>query len=166
MRELNAPETVVSRHGKKISVSHRGGIMVRTGNYSLALDPRRAIKSDYSFVSHAHIDHVHTPDGKSRLLASKETVELAKVRGYNLKGAIDELSGIDFVDAGHILGSRAILIEDSVFYTGDFSTRDRGFLKGSPGVKCDTMIMETTYGSPKYTFTETDQIVSRVSSVI
>jgi len=140
--------------------------MVRTGSYSLALDPRRAIKSDYSFVSHAHIDHVHSPDGNSKLLASKETVELARVRGYELKGAVEELNGIDLVDAGHILGSRGILIEDSVFYTGDFSTRDRGFLKGSPGVKCDTMIMETTYGNPRYVFTDTEKIVSQVSKLI
>ncbi len=59
-----------------------------------------------------------------------------------------------------------ILIEDSLFYTGDFSTRDRGFLRGSPGVKCDTLIMETTYGTPRYVFTDTEKIVSRVSRLI
>jgi putative mRNA 3-end processing factor len=157
---------IISRHGKKIAVLQRGGILVKTDEYSLALDPRRASKADYSFVSHAHIDHVHNPDGNSKIIASKETVELARVRGYKLSGAVDEFDGVDLVDAGHILGSRAILIEDSVFYTGDFSTRDRGFLRGSPGVKCDTLIMETTYGSPRYIFTETDKIVAQVSRLI
>jgi putative mRNA 3-end processing factor len=166
MRESKTQSGIISRNGKRITVSHRGGILVRTGSYSIALDPRRAAKSDYSFVSHAHIDHVHNPDGNSKIVASKETVELAKVRGFNLKGAVDRIDGVDLVDAGHILGSRAILIEDSVFYTGDFSTRDRGFLKGSPGAKCDTLIMETTYGSPRYVFTDTDKIVSQVSHLI
>lgn len=166
MRETRTQAGIISRGGKRISVLHRGGILVRTGDYSLALDPKRPHKSDYTFVSHAHIDHVHTPDGNSRLIASKETVELAKVRGYKLKDAIDQLNGIDLVNAGHILGSRGVLIEDSVFYTGDFSTRDRGFMKGSPGVKCDTLIMETTYGSPKYVFTDTEKIVSQVSKII
>ncbi len=167
MKETSEAQTeVISRHGKRITVSHRGGMTVRTGSYSLALNPKRASRSDFSFVSHAHIDHVHNPDGNSKIIASRETVELARVRGYNLKGATDQLSGVDLVDAGHILGSRAILVEDSVFYTGDFSTRDRGFLKGSPGVKCDTLIMETTYGNPRYVFTDTEQIVSQVSRLI
>ncbi len=166
MRETKTQSGIIIRNGKKITVSHRGGILVKTGSYSLALDPRRASKSDYSFVSHAHIDHVHNPDGNSKLIASKETVELAKVRGYDLKGAVEGINGVDLVNAGHILGSRAILIEDSVFYTGDFSTRDRGFLKGSPGVKCDTLIMETTYGNPRYVFTDTEKIVSQVSRLI
>lgn len=162
----NTQTGIISRHGKKISVLHRGGILVRTADYSLALDPKRASKSDYSFISHAHIDHVHNPDGNSKIIASKETVALARVRGYKLAGAFDQLNGVDLVDAGHILGSRAIVIEDSVFYTGDFSTRDRGFLKGSPGVKCDTLIMETTYGNPRYIFTDTEKIVAQVSRII
>jgi putative mRNA 3-end processing factor len=166
MKETKTQSGIITRNGKRITVSHRGGILVKTGTYSLALDPRRPTKSDYSFVSHAHIDHVHTPDGASKLIASKETVELARVRGFRFRDAIEEQKGVDLVDAGHILGSRAILIEDSVFYTGDFSTRDRGFLKGSPGVKCDTLIMETTYGTPRYVFTDTEKIVSRVSRLI
>jgi putative mRNA 3-end processing factor len=166
MRDQKTETTIRSGSGKKISVTHRGGILVRTASQSIALDPRRASKADYSFVSHAHIDHIHSPDGKSKLIASNETVTLAKARGYDLKGAVDSLTGVDLTDAGHILGSRAILIEDSVFYTGDFSTRDRGFLKGSPGIKCDTLIMETTYGHPKYIFKDTEKIVSRVNRLI
>jgi putative mRNA 3-end processing factor len=166
MREPKTQAGIISRHGKRINVLQRGGILVKTGSYSLALDPKTAHRSDYTFVSHAHIDHVHTPDGNSKLIASKETVELAEVRGYKLKDATEQVSGVDLVDAGHILGSRGVLIEDSVFYTGDFSSRDRGFLKGSPGVKCDTLIMETTYGCSKYVFTDTEKIVSQVSRII
>jgi len=166
LKEAKTQSGIITRHGKRITVSHRGGILVKTGGYSLALDPKRASKSDFSFVSHAHIDHVHSPDGNSKVIASKETVALAEVRGYRLRDAIEQQGGIDLVDAGHILGSRAILIEDSVFYTGDFSSRDRGFLRGSPGVKCDTLIMETTYGTPRYVFTDTEKIVSRVSRLI
>ncbi len=166
MKESKAQSGIITRHGKRITVSHRGGIVVRTASYTLALDPKRATKSDFSFVSHAHIDHVHSPDGNSQLVASEETVALAKVRGYNLTGAVEQVPGIDLVDAGHILGSRAILVEDSLFYTGDFSIRSRGFLKGSQGVKCDTLIMETTYGSPRYVFTDTEKIVSQVSRLI
>jgi putative mRNA 3-end processing factor len=156
--------TVVS--GKKISISQKNGIVVRTPSYNIALDPKKASSAEFTFISHAHIDHVHTPDGKSQLIASRETATLAKARGYNLESSLEEANGVRLSDAGHILGSKAILVEDSVFYTGDFSRRDRGFLKGSPGVKCDTLIMETTYGIPKYVFSDTDKIVSRVNKII
>jgi len=159
-------EAVTVGSGKKISITQKNGILIRTPSYNLALDPKKASSCEYTFVSHAHIDHVHTPNGKSRLIASKETAALAKARGYDLVASAEEANGITLSDAGHILGSNAILIEDSVFYTGDFSRRDRGFLKGSKGVKCDTLIMETTYGNPKYVFGETTDIVSKVNRII
>ncbi|HYB03705.1 MAG TPA: hypothetical protein VED17_04540, partial [Nitrososphaerales archaeon] len=99
LKEAKTQSGIITRHGKRITVSHRGGILVKTGGYSLALDPKRASKSDFSFVSHAHIDHVHSPDGNSKVIASKETVALAKVRGYRLKDAIEQQGGIDLVDA-------------------------------------------------------------------
>lgn len=159
-------ETITMRSGKKLSISQRNGIVVSTSSRSFALDPRKASNCEMTFVSHAHIDHVHSADGKSKIIASRETADLAKLRGHDLISFSEQAPGIELTDAGHILGSRAILIEDSVFYTGDFSRRDRGFLKGSKGIKCDTLIMETTYGIPRYVFRETDEIVSRVSKII
>lgn len=160
-------ETVLSSvSGKKIFISQKNGILVRTPSYSIALDPKRAASCNYTFVSHAHVDHVHSPNGKSDLITSRATAELAKARGYDLGSHMEEANGVSLSDAGHILGSRAILIEDSVFYTGDFSRRDRGFLKGSKGLKCDTLIMETTYGDPRYIFGETEEIVRKVNKII
>jgi putative mRNA 3-end processing factor len=153
-------------HHEKVTILKRRGIVLRARSQTIALDPKRATSCDYAFVSHAHIDHVHSPDGKSRIISSKETQALAKVRGYNFGDTVEEAQGVSLVDAGHILGSRAILVEDSVFYTGDISRRDRGFLKGALGIKCDTLIMETTYGLPRYVFNETDKIVSHVSKII
>jgi putative mRNA 3-end processing factor len=159
-------KSLTSRSGKKVSVTARNGIVVKSPSRSIALDPRTPSKCDISFVSHAHIDHIHAPRDDSTVLASQETAVLAKLRGYDLQESKEEFHGVDLVDAGHILGSRAILVEDSVFYTGDFSRRDRGFLKGSPGAKCDTLIMETTYGVPRYHFRDTGEIVSKVSKII
>jgi len=164
MREatvLNAPLS----NGISITKKEEG-IIVKTPSFSIALDPSRASNCDYTFVSHAHIDHVHSPGGRSKIIASRETATLAKVRGYNLGETLEESKGVTLLDAGHILGSRAILIEDSVLYTGDFSHRDRGFLKGLKGIKCDTLIMETTYGKRHYVFREMDEIVKQVSKVI
>ena len=158
--------SVTVTSGKKISISQRNGILIRTPSRKIALDPKRASAAEYAFISHAHIDHIHAPDGKSKLVASPETATLARARGYNLDSPLGEADGIYLSDAGHILGSKAALIEDSIFYTGDFSRRDRGFLKGSLGIKCDTLIMETTYGSPRYVFADTEKIVSSVCKII
>lgn len=157
---------LASVSGKKLSISQNNGILVQTPTSSIALDPRRATSCNYTFVSHAHVDHVHSPDGKSKLLSSGATAALAKARGYDLGSTTEEANGISLLESGHILGSKAILIEDSVLYTGDFSSRDRGFLKGSRGTKCDTLIMETTYGAPRYSFGETSAIVQNVNKII
>jgi putative mRNA 3-end processing factor len=153
-------------HGKKISVSLGEALTVRTPSFTIALDPARAVRCDYSFVSHAHIDHVHSPKRGAKIVASKETASLAKARGYNLGETIEEAPRIDLLDAGHIYGSRGILIEDSVFYTGDVSTRKRGFLRGFGGVKCDVLIIETTYGRSRYVFPETEELAKQVNRFI
>jgi Cft2 family RNA processing exonuclease len=57
-----------------------------------------------------------------------------------------------FYDAGHILGSAAILLENDgkkIFYTGDINLTNQALIKGSdiPKIKADTLILETTYGT-------------------
>ncbi len=159
-------KSVLLHADKKIRISYGNGIQLLTPSFSISMDPRRASSCDYTFVSHAHIDHVHSPNGKSKLLTSNETVKLAKARGYDLGQTLSEAPGVELLDAGHILGSRSILVKDSVFYTGDLSRRSRGFLNGCKGVKCDTLIMETTYGQPKYIFPDTNNLVQQVNSLI
>ncbi len=151
---------------RKIRISSENGIRIETSSFTIALDPKRATSCDYSFVSHAHIDHVHVAAGKSKVLSSKETTTLAGLRGYDLGETTEEAEHIDLFDSGHILGSKAILIDDRVFYTGDISSRDRAFLKGCKGIKCETLIMETTYGKSHYVFPETEDIVRRVNAFI
>ncbi len=148
------------------SIMYGNGITVETPSFSIALDPSSASECDYTFVSHAHIDHVHVPDGRSKVIASNETRDLAKMRGYDLGKSNHEISGIELIDSGHILGSRAILIEDRVLYTGDLSVRDRGFLRGFKGIDCETLIMESTYGRGHYIFPETEVLVNRVNKFI
>ncbi|MCL5067277.1 MAG: exonuclease [Thaumarchaeota archaeon] len=153
-------------NSSRIFISNGNGIVVETGEYSIALDPRRASNCDYALVSHAHIDHVHAPSGSSKVIASEETKRLAKSRGYDLGKTVKPPGGIELIDSGHILGSRAVLIEDRVFYTADISSRERAFLGGCKGERCDTLIMETTYGLPQYIFPETEKVVNLANKFI
>lgn len=57
-----------------------------------------------------------------------------------------------FYDAGHILGSAGILLENNnhkIFYTGDINLTAQTLLPGAnlPETKIDTLILETTYGA-------------------
>ncbi len=147
-------------------VSLNGGIQVEVGGTRFMLDPKGSAKADYTFVSHAHVDHMHRPSGGERIIASDETRDLALARGYDLGDTVEEVEGVELLDSGHILGSRAIRIGDEVYYTGDASGRERAFLG-----KCRTrgariLIMETTYGSPEYVFPQTARLVRDVNRLI
>jgi putative mRNA 3-end processing factor len=148
------------------SVSANGGIQVDLGGTRYALDPHSHPRADYIFVSHAHIDHMHTPSRGERIIASSATTELARARGYDLGETKEESEGVELLDSGHILGSRSIRIGDEVYYTGDASGRVRGFLGKCRTRKSRILVMETTYGSPEYVFPPTAKLVREVNTLI
>ena len=148
------------------SVSANGGIQVDLGNARYVLDPHTHVRADYTFVSHAHIDHMHNPSKNERVIASSLTKELAKARGYDLGETIEEAEGVELLDSGHILGSRAIRIQDEVYYTGDASGRARAFLGKCRTRQARILVMETTYGVPEYVFPSTAKLVREVNSLI
>ena len=143
-----------------------GGIQVDLGRTRYALDPHSRVRADYTFVSHAHIDHMHTPTKNERVIASEVTKELAKARGYDLGETTEAAEGVELLDSGHILGSRAIRIADEVYYTGDASGRARAFLGKCKTRQARILVMETTYGSPEYVFPSTAKLVKEVNGLI
>lgn len=164
-----------------------GGITVALdGGRTIALDPSRPSGCDFTFVSHAHVDHLHRSGGArkrgravasanagTRVIASKETSLIARARGYDISAddaivAAEENSGdFELVDTGHILGSRGLLAGGgSVYYTGDISTRDRAFMKAARMPHAETLIVESTFGRPEYVFPPISEITHRVNKVI
>lgn len=147
-------------------VASKDGIQVDVGGRRFLLDPSSPHRADYVFVSHAHVDHMHNPSAGERVISSAETRELALARGYDLGETVDEVEGVELLDSGHILGSRAILIDDEVYYTGDASGRERAFLGSCRTKHAKTLIMETTYGIPGYEFPPTAKLVGEVNDLI
>ena len=148
------------------SVTANGGIQVELGRTRYVLDPQTHVRADFTFVSHAHIDHMHTPSKNEHVIASSITKELAKARGYDLGETTEESEGVELLDSGHILGSRAIRIQDEVYYTGDASGRARGFLGKCKTRQARILVMETTYGVPEYVFPSTAKLVREVNGLI
>jgi putative mRNA 3-end processing factor len=137
----------------------------RKDGTTVALDPSRPSDCDFAFVSHAHVDHLHRRGRtKTRLLASKETSLLASARGYNIND-ITEHDSFELVDTGHILGSRGLLVDD-VYYTGDLSTRERVFMKPARMPRAKTLIIESTFGLPDYSFPEIKEVTHRANKII
>jgi len=141
------------------------GIVVLHNEKIINLDPKRGTETGISFVSHAHLDHLHNQRGNSILITSKQTTEIAKLRGYSIDNFVEEYENFSLIDAGHILGAKGLLMED-LFYTGDISTRDRGFMKGAIVPKCKTLITECTFGMPEYVFPSIDATIKRVNEII
>lgn len=146
------------------TVSMNHGIVVEYRTKTFALDPRSSTNADYVFISHAHIDHICS-NIKNNLISSKETVAIARERGFNLPDPID-FGGIELFDSGHIVGSKSILISDDVFYTGDIALRPRAFLNAPKIPKAKTLIIETTYGSSRYSFPSPAMVVDEANKLI
>lgn len=140
------------------------GITATQKGTQIHLDPKHAVSKGISFVSHAHIDHLHNQNG-GVLITTKPTSEIAKLRGYYLDNFVEEFENFSMIDAGHILGARGLLFDD-IFYTGDICTRDRGFLKGAKIPKCKILITECTFGLPEFVFPKVEETVKKVNGII
>ncbi|WP_227353745.1 mRNA 3'-end processing factor [Haladaptatus salinisoli] len=129
----------------------RDGVHIDAGRTVVA-DARSAV-GDVNFVSHAHADHTFRTTPRT-VLCSAETAALVRARTGAKFESTESVPGIDLLPAGHVVGSRAALIDADrrYLYTGDFSTRDRLFLDGFSPVPADVLVMETTYGDPRYRF--------------
>ncbi len=141
------------------------GIVSLHDSTKVHLDPKKGVTNGMTFVSHAHIDHLHNQNG-GLVLTSKQTSEIARLRGYFIQNYLEEYENFSMIDAGHILGAKGLLFGDNVFYTGDICTRDRGFMKGSKIPKSKMLITECTFGMPEFVFPGIDETIKKVNGII
>lgn len=142
----------------------KNGIVCEINNKKIFLDPKNTDSSGVNFVSHAHIDHLPSKNGGT-ILASIETNKIANLRGFKMQNHVEKMDDYFLINSGHILGSKGLLFDD-IFYTGDISTRDRGFLKGAKIPKCKTLITECTFGLPEFVFPKLEVIKKQVNELI
>ena len=119
-------------------------------------------KGDYSFLSHAHGDHLRGTKKAKNILSSDETAEMAGVRNTGLP------EGVGLHDAGHILGARQIAIENGkkTVYTGDFRIEKDVFGHKAEIIECDELIIEATYGNPEFRFPALDDVYSEIQNFV
>ena len=132
---------------------------IRLKGTDIWLDPHQ--KKPLAFVSHAHADHAlknhqvaivssKTARFYAKGFKGKEIIALSFGRRERFGGAT-----ITLFPAGHILGSSQIMIEKpglKVVYTGDIKLR-KGLTSERIEIKrCDVLIIECTYGDPRFVF--------------
>lgn len=148
-----------------MQVRHRDGIHFDVGRRVVA--DARSAAGDVNVVSHAHADHTFS-SAPGTVVCSAATAAIAEARSGTGFDYVESAPGIELVPAGHVVGSRAALIEGAdgsrYCYTGDFSTRDRAYLEGfdPAGVDADVLVMETTYGHPRYRFPPQDALEAEI----
>jgi len=142
-----------------MSVELRRGGLHLSGT-PLWFDARR--KSELSFVSHAHSDHIARHE---RVIATAPTLRFMEHRLGALTGALPvpyrrpfELGPlvIELLPAGHVFGSAQIRVtrEDGtrIVYTGDFNLSPGLATEPAEVAECDILVMESTFGHPRYSF--------------
>ncbi len=135
----------------------------------LWLDPWDAKR--LAFVSHAHSDHIAP---HREIILSERTSRLMKARMPGERhehvltfGELTNVCGLNvmLLPAGHIFGSAQFFVETdagSLLYTGDFKLRPGQSAEPAEWRPADTLIMETTFGLPRYRFPPTDEVVAQI----
>ncbi|MDQ2825042.1 MAG: ATP-dependent DNA ligase [Verrucomicrobiota bacterium] len=135
----------------------------------LWLDPWDAKR--FAFVSHAHSDHIAPHD---EIIVSERTARLMQARmpgkrnehilPFGERRLVHDVD-VTLLAAGHIFGSAQIFLQgehDSLLYTGDFKLRQGKSAEAAQWTQADTLIMETTYGLPRYRLPPTEQVVNQI----
>jgi len=146
-----------------VVVDYQRGVWLPAAD--LWLDPRDM--REFAFVSHAHSDHTGF---HRRVLCTPATARLMQLRLSEDVAAFESLAFGKFkkfddwaatlFPAGHVLGSAQLLYQDcsgTLLYTGDFKLRNG--LSSEPAAipQAETLVMETTYGLPRYQFPPTEE---------
>ncbi len=150
-----------------IDVRYERGVYL--SRQDLWLDPWDA--KHFAFVSHAHSDHIAPHD---EIIVSERTVRLMRARlpGTRIEHALPfgERRTVHDVDvtllpAGHIFGSAQFFLfarDETLLYTGDFKLRPGKSAERAEWRQADTLIMETTFGLPRYRFPPTEQVIDQI----
>ena len=130
-------------------------------------------RAERSFVTHAHSDHVArhkeivcTPATArfvhARLPGRRIVTELPFGRPHALEFGVTAT----LHPAGHILGSSQVLLESaehgSLLYTGDFKLRPGLAAEPCTTPHADILIMETTFGLPRYVFPPENEVITQL----
>ena len=153
------------------------GVYFGNKDGKMVLDPiRPGIDGDARvFITHAHADHTagfSSPNPKYSAAETKDMYESISGKRVKRFQAIQPDRSVTFdgvtvtaVNAGHMLGSVQYEIttpEQTVLYTGDINCVDTLTTNRAECPKCDTVVIEATYGDPFYVFPVREKVYAKI----
>ncbi len=133
--------------------------MISLNDLELSLD-RKEAGATADFVSHAHSDHISSIKSSKSVIASDETAALLKtIHNRDIVRVQKVPSCIKMLDAGHMLGSKQIVIDDEstgkrIIYTGDFQMQKSRACNQLQVERADIVILDSTYPQKDLVFDE------------
>ena len=141
-----------------LALPGQAGLYCEPGDFYI--DPHRSV--DRAVITHGHGDHARS--GHRAVLATRETIEIMKVRyGADCAGTFEQrplgetLSingvGVRLVPAGHILGSAQVVIEWAgrrAVVSGDYKRASDPTCAPFELVTCDVFVTEATFALPVF----------------
>jgi Cft2 family RNA processing exonuclease len=135
-------------------------------------------RCEHSWISHAHSDHARGLH--CTVIATPETLRLYRVRWPEDDHVPQSLHALAYgqslewrgatltaFPASHIVGAAQLLIEyegERIVYTGDIKLRDPICGSHTDPIRCDRLIIESTFGLPIYRFLSRDDACARIVS--
>jgi putative mRNA 3-end processing factor len=150
---------------------------LRVTGTTLHLDARR--RAACAFISHAHGDHLGRHD---RAIATPPTLALMRHRlgepkrrktealpaTYRTPFGLGELT-LELFPAGHVLGSaqlRVLRNGIALGYSGDLCLEPTHAAEPAEVVPCDVLVLESTFGHPRYAFPPKEEILAGVRKFV
>ncbi|HLD59009.1 MAG TPA: MBL fold metallo-hydrolase [archaeon] len=134
-----------------------------------AIDPTVANGTENILITHAHADHVKL-NGKSNFFMSNETKALVESRFEKIKNPHPKNFGqkfdfdfgkVSLHNSGHVLGGSSVLVEadgKNIAVTSDFKLQDSLIQKKAEILQCDSLVIESTFGLPCYSFPSREKV--------
>jgi putative mRNA 3-end processing factor len=134
------------------------GLYCEPGDFYI--DPHRAV--DRAIITHGHSDHARA--GHGAVLATRETIEIMKVRyGETCAGSFEPMAlgkpasingvSVRLAPAGHILGSAQVVLEwggKRAVISGDYKRAADPTCAPFEPVPCDVFVTEATFALPVF----------------
>ncbi|MBS7653570.1 MAG: MBL fold metallo-hydrolase [Candidatus Bathyarchaeia archaeon] len=155
-------------------IKWESGVLIEHRGNRIILDPTsKNPRCRVAFITHAHADHSSAfRADKISKFSSEETMSLVAIDGVKVQEwhpiKVKEKVVMDDFEvtphySGHVLGSYEFEIatpEGTVLFTGDLNTRSSRTIKPADPIKCDVLVLESTFGSPSFVFPP-DEIVAK-----
>jgi putative mRNA 3-end processing factor len=147
-----------------------GGLKITA--IDLAVDCRR--RQPRGFISHAHTDHM----ARHELAFCTPATAALYQRRYGARptrampmGQPLEMGSFRLTahPAGHVFGSAMLLVDDGherLLYTGDFKLRPSRTAEAAAPPRAEVLVMESTFGDPKYRLPPREQAVAELVGIV